>query len=127
MKYLIIISIFLSGCASMNSFTPATVEQITDARALSVKNAELMSEFADIAIPGTQVAQKIATNADTISATPQPNPYEYLLEGGLGLILTLSGVGGLGSLKKINNLKAVLKDVADMTPEDGHKHLTKVT
>jgi len=127
MKYLIILSLFFTGCMSVSSVIPATVDQVTDARGLSVKNAELMSELANEVIPGSQVAQKIADNADSITAKPQPNPFEYAVEIGIGLsgLSALLGQGAMGKMAK-NKLKATLKEVVDMNPEDGHKHLTKV-
>mgnify|MGYP005822143659 CR=1 FL=1 len=127
MKYVIILSIFFSGCMSVSSVIPATVDQVADARTLSVKNAELLNELAEVTAPATPVAHKIAQNADTISATPAPNPFEYATEIGIGLsgLTALLGQGALGKLAR-NKLKTTLKEVVDMNPQDGHKHLTKI-
>ena len=113
MKYLILL--LLTGCISIDDFTPATVSQLVDTNTQVKRNAEILASVSAVAIPDAPITTEAKLNAENAIIQPKPNGFDFLNETIMGLIMASSGLGGLIHHKK------KLKKVGNQTPEEYNK------
>ena len=99
MKYLILPLLLLTGCVS-DGMMPATVEQVNDVRVIAKKNAEILAEGLNQALPETEVAFKAKHNADNIDIKSKSSSFDFIGESVIGLIMTSMGLGGVQVARK---------------------------
>lgn len=130
MRYIIIL-LLLSGCVS-NSFIPATVSQVDDVRSELKETKVILADLAKEVAPDSTVTTSAINNNAQFKKQSAPNQYDQLITLGVGIAITaLTGgtatIGGAAmARKKFVELKKTVRKVADMNPDDAHKHLTKV-
>lgn len=98
MKYLIILSLFLTGC--MKSFTPATVEQLEANMANDKKTATIVSVLADQTAKGTPIATEAKIHAEQLATYAKPSGFDFMGESVVGILMTAMGLGGVHQAKK---------------------------